>query len=402
MSSWPSGGVIVFWEWFLRFLFYGVVSLAASFSPDCFLCFMGVEPPQAQTHQRSRLSSRITQRSKAPPCGPRFQGACKQPHLLGQLSFSRPHLFRCHFSPAGIRDLLVHLHNPPFRTFFPGSRRGVGVSGACTLVASYAVEVLLLAPQRFWCAWRHEDWSLLFVSLVYCFLCRPFPQTSRGYPERWFLCSHHFIRLRKNLLQLAVWASCAFGSSFLRRSVSGTLAGDDDVSVCLARGVGLLFCLFDLHIGMFALCLNKITATLVLLWFCSPSCVFPSPLPSCTPFPFAFPFIAILVAFLGLLRFWISCPGRPGRHIVALLVDALLASPFCLICLSLCEPPLLPCSFFPGVTAVGLFMALVLWQAGLAGIRTGEACPAMPWISSDRRSNHTPALVPRPRPHGPS
>ena len=77
----------------------------------------------------------------------------------------------------------------PGPNFFPVERPGLSPAGSHLertfttpgLVASYAVEVLLLAPQRFWCAWRHGDWSLLFVSLVYSFLCRPSPQTFGGY-----------------------------------------------------------------------------------------------------------------------------------------------------------------------------------------------------------------------------
>ena len=44
-------------------------------------------------------------------------------------------------------------------------------------------------------------------------------------------------------------------------------ATDNGLTLWLARGVGFLFCLFDFHSDMFAFCLNKITATLVPLWF---------------------------------------------------------------------------------------------------------------------------------------
>ena len=158
------------------------IALSASVFKGLFFSW-GTEPPQAQTHQRSQLSSRITQRSKAPAKKPSL------PRCL-LLTFSRPHFVvtsRLH-PQAGIRDLLVHQHS----------------SGA-------------------------------------------------------------------------VWAPCAFGSSFLQRSVSGTLASEDGTTLWLARGAGLLFCLFGLQ--------NKITAALVLFWLCDPSCVFPSPLSTSSPSP---------------------------------------------------------------------------------------------------------------------
>ena len=119
----------------------------------------------------------------------------------------------------------------------------------------------------------------------------------------------------------------------------------------------------------------------------------------CLPFPFVSPLITIFVAFLGLsASFGISRPGRPGRHLVALLAGALPAlTPLSLSALSVSRSASLLRSlvrWFPSATVIGLCMAWVLWQAGLAGIRVAR--PPTQALDQQRPTEY-PHPCPRPK-----
>ena len=124
---------------------------------------------------------------------------------------------------------------------------------------------------------------------------------------------------------------------------------------------------------------HAITAALVNLWsYCLPH-VFTSSFPPCPLFPVAFPFSSTLpLPASGLLLcLWASCLGCPGRRSVAHCsfaspVPASLPSPSPAASL---RPRLsrFPCCGFFSATVIGFFVALVLWQAGFAGIQVDEA-----------------------------